>query len=592
MRMRTLLAAILLVPALALAQDVEPLRSAPDHRRAPGPDTGASADLATTARAAAGRPRLAVPRPRGGARPRPPARAARPAQPTDAAASTAPPAAALAARGAAGGPSARRRASCVPLQGRFMLTFNKADIVDVLEQASRWTCRNFIYTDDVARGKITLLSKTPVTSEEAYAAFLSALSANNITIFATGKYYKLGRSPDSKKLPIPTYTDPQSGVPATEQMVTKVIRLQSTDADMLRGRARQLHLAAGRGHPVHPARHAHHHRQRPQHPPHREDARDHRPARRRRPHPRRPAPLRRGQGRGRQAQPDLPGPGRRPRAAGLHRRPIPQRPGDSRRAQPPSPQQARARRDHPSARCCPTSAPTSSIVIADDKSFQRLQDLLEQLDVPTGADGGIHVVFLKNASAEDLATTLSSLAQGKANRARRSAAPVPAALNAGHAPGRRRAVARRVRGRRHRRALQRRGEDHRRQDRRTRCSSRPAGPTSRPSSRLIEKLDRPRRQVFVEAVVMEVNLDNEIDLGVGAHGFVDVTVNGKKGVLPLISQPRARVSSLNAASIVSLGGFLTGFTGPTSGDAQGPDRRRSRCPRWASSSARCSRART
>ena len=56
-----------------------------------------------------------------------------------------------------------------------MLSFNKADIVDVLEQASRWTCRNFIYTDDVARGKITLLSKTPVTSEEAYAAFLAAL---------------------------------------------------------------------------------------------------------------------------------------------------------------------------------------------------------------------------------------------------------------------------------------------------------------------------------------------------------------------------------------------------------------------------------
>jgi general secretion pathway protein D len=45
---------------------------------------------------------------------------------------------------------------------------------------------------------------------------------------------------------------------------------------------------------------------------------------------------------------------------------------------------------------------------------------------------------------------------------------------------------------------------------------------------------------------------------------VDVTVNGKKGVLPLVSAP-GTVSSLNPASIVSLGGFLTGFSGPTSG---------------------------
>ena len=116
-----------------------------------------------------------------------------------------------------------------------MLSFNKADIVDVLEQASRWTCRNFIYTDDVARGKITLLSKTAVTADEAYAAFLAALNANNITIYPTGKYYRLGRIADGKKLPIPTYTDPATGTPALEQVVTKVIKLQYADADQLRG---------------------------------------------------------------------------------------------------------------------------------------------------------------------------------------------------------------------------------------------------------------------------------------------------------------------------------------------------------------------
>ena len=47
-------------------------------------------------------------------------------------------------------------------------------VLDLLEQASRWTCKNFAYTDEVVRGKITLLSKTPVSPEEAYAAFLES----------------------------------------------------------------------------------------------------------------------------------------------------------------------------------------------------------------------------------------------------------------------------------------------------------------------------------------------------------------------------------------------------------------------------------
>ena len=53
------------------------------------------------------------------------------------------------------------------------------------------------------------------------------------------------------------------------------------------------------------------------------------------------------------------------------------------------------------------------IVIADEKTYQRIVELVEQLDVPTAGEGGIHVVFLRNANAEELATTLSNLAQGK-----------------------------------------------------------------------------------------------------------------------------------------------------------------------------------
>ena len=72
------------------------------------------------------------------------------------------------------------------------------------------------------------------------------------------------------------------------------------------------------------------------------------------------------------------------------------------------------------------------IVISDEKSFERIMEVVQQLDVPTAEGGGIHVIFLKNSSAEELATTLANLSTGKS----------------GEAPRRRRAPRRRARPRR------------------------------------------------------------------------------------------------------------------------------------------------
>ena len=69
---------------------------------------------------------------------------------------------------------------------------------------------------------------------------------------------------------------------------------------------------------------------------------------------------------------------------------------------------------------------------------------------------------------------------------------------------------------------------------------------------------------------MEVNLKDELQFGVGAHGVLPVNVAGKDSALPLISAP-GRVSSVGINTqaglnnLVSLGGFLTGLAGPISG---------------------------
>ncbi len=64
-------------------------------------------------------------------------------------------------------------------------------------------------------------------------------------------------------------------------------------------------------------------------------------------------------------------------------------------------------------------------------------------------------------------------------------------------------------------------------------------------SRLIEKLDRPRRQVFVEAVIMEVDLRDETQFGVGMHTVVPFNYKGDTGVHPhrLRARPRQLAST-------------------------------------------------
>ena len=468
--------------------------------------------------------------------------------------------------GAAGG-DARADGKCTPMQGRFLLAFNKADIVDVLEQASRWTCRNFAYTDDVARGKITLLSKTAVTAEEAYAAFLAALTANNIALYPSGRYYKLVRIADAKKTPIPTLGD-GAEIPALEQPVTKFFRLHYADPDQLRGimgnftspqgadiqsippdvliitdiglnvrRIEKLLDALdkpGSGELISfiQVRYA--------------SARE----------------LADKVNQIFQPAPSQPGrPGRRPVIGGV----APGTPGA------PAPAQALAAGDEGGLSISKVMADERTnklVVIADEKSFQRIRDLVDQLDVPTAGEGQIHVVFMKNAAAEDLAQSLQALSQGQASTRRQGpgAAPQPgqpfqpAPLPGPPAAGAAGATT----------AALFSGEVKITADKVANALLVMAsGSDFATIQRLIEKLDRPRRQVFVEAVILEVNLNDETQLGVGMHAAIPFKTSDGTGFIPLTSTPNSSLSSLNPLSAVSLGGFLSGLVGPTSPQLQG-----------------------
>jgi len=545
MHLRPTLATLLLAPALAVAQaPVRPPR--PVNTPATAPRPTAMTPAAPGALPARPPPTMPVlPGGRPGAVP-----VAPPAMPADP-----PPAAFTPVKAGTG---------CTPIQGKFLLAFNKTDILDMLEQASRWTCRNFIYSEDLAKGKITLLSKTAVTADEAYAAFLAALASNNIAVYQTGRYWKLIRTADAKKAPIPTYTT-DGETPGTEQPITKIIRLHYADADQVRGiignfispqgadiqslppdtliitdlginirRVERLidtidRAGAGEMVKLVQIRYA--------------------------------------------AAKDIAdkinqifaqgGAG-----GGKGRRTVLSSSAATRPAPPPAPGAVPGAAPGGGSavemnvtKVIPDDRTNKLIIIADEKSFERIMELVQQLDVPTAEEGGIHVVFLKNANAEDLATTLSNLAQGKSGKGSGPASPVaipgqpamarPVAASGTSATAELFTGEVKITADKAQNAL----------------VIQASGADIVTVRRLIDKLDRPRRQVFVEAVLMEVNLRNDTQFGVGAHGAVPVSTKDGTAFIPIGVSP-GRISTLGAFSnltnLISLGGFLTGYSGPVS----------------------------
>jgi general secretion pathway protein D len=197
-RLATLL---LLLPALALAQ--VPIRP---------PEAGDTAG-----------PRPVRPRRPPGA-PRRPARTRR----------AAPPPSRSVLRAAAQQPQTFRPTErCVPLKGRFMLQFNKADIADVLEQASRWTCRNFCSRRTWRAGRSAPLEDAGHRRGGVRRLHRGAQLEQHQRL-PDGQVLQARATADAKKNPIPTYTGDQT-TPYSEQPITKVIRLSFADADQLRG---------------------------------------------------------------------------------------------------------------------------------------------------------------------------------------------------------------------------------------------------------------------------------------------------------------------------------------------------------------------
>ncbi len=183
-------------------------------------------------------------------------------------------------------------------------------------------------------------------------------------------------------------------------------------------------------------------------------------------------------------EPAAPGaPGQRPRAG---------RPGKAR---------------GPAPKFIPDVRTNSVIALAGQDVLADVEDLIRKLDIPSPENTGkINVYYLENANAEEMAKVLSTLAEKRAPSG-------PAAPAAGQPPAARGVISAELEGGVRITA-----------DAATNSLIIIASVNDfQTLLDVIKKLDIRRRQVFVEALIMEISLDKSRDVGVEFRGAVETS---------------------------------------------------------------------
>jgi general secretion pathway protein D len=119
-----------------------------------------------------------------------------------------------------------------PQPGGQLVKFNlqDADLAELVNHISGLTGKRFIYGAKVRQIKATVVSPEPVTLEEAYQAFLSILDANGMTIVPHGRFLKIIDSGGvvTQDTPIIARGEP---VPDSDRFVTRLYRLEHVGGD-------------------------------------------------------------------------------------------------------------------------------------------------------------------------------------------------------------------------------------------------------------------------------------------------------------------------------------------------------------------------
>jgi general secretion pathway protein D len=129
---------------------------------------------------------------------------------------------------ASAGPAFGQDAECPP--GHVKLNIPDQELNVVIDAMSQFTGKNFIY-DDRVRGRVTIVSPACVTLEEAYAVFESVLQVKGFTtVNAPGGSIKIIPLREAKETNVETV---RGRPPGSDRFITRLIPLRYIDAEAI-----------------------------------------------------------------------------------------------------------------------------------------------------------------------------------------------------------------------------------------------------------------------------------------------------------------------------------------------------------------------
>lgn len=358
-----------------------------------------------------------------------------------------------------------------PKPGGHRVKFNleDADLAELVNHIAGLTGRRFIYGAKVRQIKVTVVSPTPVTLNEAYEAFLSILHANGMTVVPHGRFLKIVDSGGVVSKGTPIYSR-GSPVPDTDRIITRLYRLKfaapsqvvkvltkfkGKEGDLSTYEAGQLLIMTDTGSNI-----------------------------------RRMIRI--------VEELDVGGTTNK-----MWIEPVYYGSATDLAKQLNDIYELN-KKDGASgglSRVIAEEQTNSLIVIGTEESYLRLLELLRRVDTAPAAEGRIHVLPLQHADADELAKTMTRMIGGSTSSKNKKQGAAVADMFEGDV----RLTA----------------------DQSTNSLVVSSSPRDFAQLRLvIEELDKKRRQVFLEAVIMDVSVDRTNELGLAYHGGATTSVVG------------------------------------------------------------------
>lgn len=444
---------------------------------------------------------------------------------------------------------------CKKRTGQVAVTFKpETELKDLIAWAMGFTCKNFILDPRIVSTgkKVTVMAPNKMSAAEAYNVFLVALSTMGLTVVPKGNLLRIVESQTAKSETVPIY---KKGTPANQdQMVRYILRPSYAQIETLRGALDSIRSPSGNvqtagsmliitdyasqvrdmmslaksidipggsdGIYTIPVQHA--------------DATQ------------LAQKLNEILGITAGAAAGAPVPGKRVANPGDPNAPQQRPGGDEVAGAVPS-------------KILVDDRTNTLIVVSSQAGYYRVKALVERLDISLDTEGGtsIRVHPLENALAEELATTLNSaMGQGPQQGGRPGAqggrggnlpAPPPAPSPIG--------------------------------DLGTSLEGQVRVIGDKPTNSLIvmssgrdyvaikdviKRLDQPRRQIFIEALILEVNLSKDMSLGTSSHG--GIPYNDGDLMLGGVQTPSLR--SLDIKTLAAATGLIGGLIGAPLANSQ------------------------